>query len=34
MKVKVNKAKFIRNIIIGVVSLIIVALIINYAPRI
>lgn len=32
MKLKLNKGKFLRNIIIGVVSLIIVALIINYAP--
>jgi len=32
MKLKLNKCKFIRNIIIGVVSLIIVSLIINYAP--
>lgn len=32
MKIKLNKFKFLRNIIIGVVSLIIVALIVNYAP--
>lgn len=32
MKIKIQKAKFIRNIIIGIIALILVALIINYAP--
>lgn len=32
MKIKLNKIKFLRNIIIGVVALIIVAFIVNYAP--
>lgn len=32
MKIKINKFKFLRNIIIGVIALIIVALIVNYAP--
>ena len=32
MKLKIQKGKFIRNIIIGVIALIIVAFIINTAP--
>jgi len=32
MKIRLNKSKFIRNILIGTISLIIVACIINYAP--
>ena len=32
MKIKLKKGKFIRNIVIGVLALIIAALIINYAP--
>ena len=32
MKIKIQKKKFIRNIIIGIVALIVVAFIINIAP--
>ena len=32
MKLKIQKIKFIRNILIGIVALIIVAFIINIAP--
>ena len=32
MKLKIKKSKFIRNIFIGIIGLIMVALIINYAP--
>lgn len=31
---KINELKFVRNIIVGIVSLLIVAFIINIAPRI
>lgn len=31
---KINELKFLRNIIIGIVSLLIVAVIINVAPRV
>ena len=32
MKVKIQKRKFIRNIIIGIIALLVVAFIINIAP--
>lgn len=33
-KKKINDRKFLRNIIIGIISLLVVAFIINVAPRI